>query len=144
MKCCVHCKQMKPIEAFNFKNLEKQKRQSYCRECTKQMLRDHYIAHTSYYLKKAHLRNERIRKEIRTFIWKYLSEHACVDCGNSNPVVLEFDHIDEKRDNISNLIKSATLHQVIIEIAKCEVRCANCHRIVTAKRQGWTKTNKPL
>lgn len=144
MKCCQHCKQLKPIEEFNFKVKSANIRQSYCRECTKKMLRDHYEAHTAYYLKKAHMRNYRIRNEIRQYIWNYLSKHACVDCRESNPVVLEFDHIKEKRDNISNLVKYATLNRVIQEIAKCEVRCANCHRIVTAKRQGWNKTNLPL
>ena len=136
----MQCGQIKNIDAFNYKIKATQTRQSYCRDCTKQMLRDHYATHTAYYLKKAHKRNERIRKEIRMYLWEYLSIHTCVDCGMSNPVVLEFDHIGEKRDNISNLIKSATLSQVMSEVAKCEVRCANCHRIVTAKRQGWSKT----
>lgn len=67
---------------------------------------------------------------------------GCVDCGESDLVVLDFDHRDdaEKKSAISDLIKNcASLEVLQAEIEKCEVRCANCHRRRTAKVQGWHK-----
>lgn len=75
-------------------------------------------------------------------LYEYLCEHPCVDCGERDPVVLELDHVrGDKRDNIANLIRSGRSWEPIrAEIAKCEVRCANCHRRATARRNGtWKK-----
>ena len=73
----------------------------------------------------------------RDFVTNYLASHPCVDCGESDPVVLEFDHIarDKLRDVSGMLYRDYPLSKVIEEIAKCEVRCANCHRRVTAERR---------
>ena len=45
-------------------------------------------------------------------------------------MVLEFDHVgDDKVANVSSLARrSAAWERIEAEIAKCEVRCANCHR----------------
>jgi hypothetical protein len=71
-----------------------------------------------------------------------LLTHPCVDCGESDPVVLEFDHvIGEKKHNIAYLVRSGrNWRSITKEIQKCEVRCANCHRRATARRDGnWKK-----
>jgi hypothetical protein len=62
--------------------------------------------------------------------------HPCVDCGEADPIVLEFDHVrDTKVNGISDLVyRNANLAVIQAEIDKCEVRCANCHRRVTVKR----------
>jgi hypothetical protein len=74
----------------------------------------------------------------RAYVAKYLSEHPCVDCGEDNPIVLEFDHVrGEKSYNVGWLInKNNSLNTLIGEVEKCDVRCANCHRIKTAKDFG--------
>jgi hypothetical protein len=58
-----------------------------------------------------------------------LEARSCVDCGEGDPVVLDFDHRADKRGDVSKLaawgVSIATLQR---EIAKCDVRCANCHR----------------
>jgi hypothetical protein len=73
----------------------------------------------------------------RKFVDDYLKIHPCIDCGNSDVRVLEFDHVrGQKETNISNIIRNGwTLERLISEIEKCEVRCCNCHRIVTIKRR---------
>ena len=62
-------------------------------------------------------------------IHKVLSASACVDCGCSDLVVLEFDHIGNKRANVVHLARNGcALETLRREIAECEIRCANCHR----------------
>lgn len=55
----------------------------------------------------------------------------CADCGHKYPpCVMDFDHIkDTKKFTIANKLRSVEL--LLQEIAKCEVVCANCHRIRT-------------
>mgnify|MGYP001587476805 FL=1 len=136
MKICGLCKKKKKLENFNFKNKTKNIRNARCTECTRQSIRNHYNAHTDYYLKKAKLRNQRLRIEVKKYIYEYLSEHHCVDCGESDIIVLEFDHIKDKTKDVSLLARNATVKIIREEINKCEVRCANCHRRKTALRAG--------
>lgn len=79
------------------------------------------------------------RNKVIKELYDYLTENHCVDCGESNPIVLQFDHIgDNKEYNVSFLVKNGRAwSQVEKEIKKCEVVCANCHHIRTAKQQNW-------
>src|SRR5713101_3507910 len=78
-------------------------------------------------------RNQRISEDNRTKLFAYLSQHPCVDCGETDAHVLEFDHVKGKKsNNISKMVMDGYSWSTIeTEIAKCEVRCANCHRIST-------------
>jgi AcrR family transcriptional regulator len=76
----------------------------------------------------------------RAQVLDHLRHHRCVDCGEADPVVLEFDHLDEKTASVSVLIsQAATREAVEAEIARCEVVCANCHRRRTAMRGRWRR-----
>ena len=67
----------------------------------------------------------------------YLYTNPCVDCGEADPIVLEFDHQRDKQYNIAKLItNNCSLKTLVVEIDKCEVRCANCHRRKTAGTHG--------
>lgn len=85
----------------------------------------------------------RYREEKRRLVFEYLLEHPCVDCGETDPIVLEFDHLPgfEKRRDVGTMIASGTWSWATIleEIAKCEVVCANDHKRRTSKRAGWFK-----
>ena len=73
-------------------------------------------------------------------VYEYLTVHPCVDCGMTDVRVLEFDHVSgEKRANITRLLAQAIPWTGIeAEIARCEVRCANCHRLKTYERsESW-------
>lgn len=69
-------------------------------------------------------------------VHEFLLKNPCVDCGEKDPVVLDFDHVrGEKRTGVKRMLAGTySLESVFEEIAKCEVRCANCHRRVTARR----------
>lgn len=75
-------------------------------------------------------RRAQARTNAREFILAYLKEHACVDCGETDPVVLEFDHVrGTKHKDISRLVsQGASVAALEREIAKCEVRCSNDHK----------------
>ncbi len=140
MKACTKCKRTKELSQFNFKIKARNIYSSHCKECSNAYVRNHYLNNRNYYLDKAKRRNRIIRIQIKKYIWDYLIKHSCVDCGESDPVVLEFDHISNKIINISEMARDKyALSKIIEEIAKCEIRCANCHRRKTALQFGWFK-----
>jgi hypothetical protein len=62
---------------------------------------------------------------------------GCVECGEKDFRVLEFDHVrGVKTADISKMI-SHSEERLRAELTLCEVRCANCHRRKTAERAGW-------
>ena len=75
------------------------------------------------------------RRELQRLTLEYLREHPCTDCGEADPIVLDFDHLRDKVANISLMVTQRQAWRVIQEeITKCEVVCANCHRRRTAQR----------
>lgn len=63
------------------------------------------------------------------------SSNGCADCGEDNPIVLDFDHLHDKKYNISRMVHEGFSWKAIQkEIDKCDVVCANCHRIRTYER----------
>lgn len=73
----------------------------------------------------------------------WLAEHPCVDCGEDDIVVLEFDHLRDKEFNITTkVVKGYTWESILkTEIPKCEVVCCNCHRRRTNKRANTRRRN---
>jgi hypothetical protein len=62
-----------------------------------------------------------------------LAASGCVDCGEADVCVLDFDHVGEKTATVTHLVRREVgLQRLRDEIARCEVRCANCHRRRTA------------
>lgn len=74
----------------------------------------------------------------RQHLADYLRQHPCVDCGEDDPIVLEFDHLGDKTDSLARMVRNnVTFARLDEEVAKCEVRCANCHKRRTAVQFGW-------
>lgn len=70
------------------------------------------------------------------WINKYKVSNGCLHCGyNLSPYALDFDHIDPiiKKFNVSQRLCNGTLRSLFREIRKCQILCANCHRIKTYK-----------
>lgn len=76
------------------------------------------------------------RQDTKSKVIDYLRVRACVDCGESDIIVLEFDHTeDNKSYGVSEMIGNGMKWESVLkEIEKCEVVCANCHRRRTASR----------
>jgi hypothetical protein len=69
-----------------------------------------------------------------------LKKSKCIDCENNQWAVLEFDHVrGEKIREVSYLMVSSCIEKIQEEIDKCEIRCANCHRLKTMKQFGWAR-----
>jgi hypothetical protein len=88
---------------------------------------------------------DRYRERNEKFVLEYLLEHPCVDCGEGDPVVLEFDHIGDKTTTVSQLRwGSAPLEKIVKEIERCVVRCVNCHMRRTATQFAWRKARESV
>jgi hypothetical protein len=83
---------VKPISMFSFKNRALGKRGSTCLACMAAYSREHYARNREKYLEKAHRSRGRLRAKNDERILSYLLGHPCVDCGETDPLVLDFDH----------------------------------------------------
>lgn len=83
--------------------------------------------------------NKKRRIAIKKKLYDFILKNPCVDCGEDDPVVLQFDHIKGyKTNNISHMVQQGySWNNILLEIFKCEVRCANCHQRKTSKAQKW-------
>ena len=68
-------------------------------------------------------------------IIEYFRANPCIDCGETDPLVLEFDHLRDKKFEVSQAFYGRSWQSILDEIAKCYVVCANCHRRRTARRR---------
>lgn len=138
VKRCSTCGLIKPRSDFHRKRAPKDGLQSRCRSCNIEIAKqfhgeniEHCRALISAWVANVDERNKR-----RTL--EYLRTHPCVDCGETDPQVLEFDHLRDKTSGIAELLHRHVRWEIIeAEIAKCEVRCANCHRRRTSAAGNW-------
>ena len=72
------------------------------------------------------------RAEVKQWVDAFKVEKGCEMCGyNAHPAALDFDHIDRstKAFDVSQFLGRKADEDIKLEIAKCRVLCANCHRI---------------
>lgn len=139
-KVCTLCKIQKKLEEFNKKSSSKDGLQNVCRQCNSERNRIHYENNSVRVKKRASKRRSKVRTVLKNYILNYLKKNPCVDCGESDLRCLEFDHLKDKKYNISHIIRNAnSIECLILEINKCQVRCANCHRKKTATDFKWYK-----
>lgn len=125
-KVCRVCGIEKLIDQFRKHSTGKGGVNSKCRPCLLEYQRNQY-------------KNSRLN--IKNWIFDYLLCNPCIDCGETNPLKLEFDHRNNKHFNIgkSFIGKAKDIEIVKSEIAKCDVRCSSCHRVKTHKEQNTWK-----
>jgi hypothetical protein len=140
MKNCVICKQEKNLSDFNKKNNSKDGLQPHCKECSRQKSRDYYQSNLDKHKKITTARKKKVIDENRKILYEHYLNNPCIDCGEKDPMVLELDHLHDKDRAVSQAVGRGWCKQrVLDEMAKCVVRCANCHRRKTARDQGWYK-----
>jgi hypothetical protein len=111
-----------------------------CKECSIKKNKKYNQEHPEWKTYQGRVGRTKRIKIARLFISEYLKDHPCVDCGEKDIVVLEFDHISNKIENISQMMcDDWPLIDIKKEITKCEVSCANYHRRKTAKQFNWYK-----
>jgi hypothetical protein len=140
-KLCCRCGKLKELTEFTFKNVTTGLRHGYCRGCHKAWNRADYERNRATYIANAKRNTAAYTAENLRRIVHYLQHHPCVDCGETDLLVLEFDHRDRstKRMPVSMMVRDYAWPQIALEIEKCDVRCANDHRRRTARQLGWRK-----
>jgi hypothetical protein len=136
MKKCAHCKELKEEEEFAFSNRLLGTKQKHCRACMSKFNKASYQRTDKDRLQEN--RQKRVEAS-KHYVWGYLTNHPCVDCGESNPVVLEFDHVrGVKKLAVTQMVSDGySLDVIRAEIRKCVVRCRNCHWKRHHKEGGW-------
>jgi hypothetical protein len=130
VRLCSRCNQLLPVTEFNRHG---DGHQWWCRDCFREYFRERGALHVQQVRESSVKRRARARDQV----YRYLEQHPRRDCGEQDPVVLEFDHLSNKTENIATLVYwGAARDRLELEIAQCEVVCANCHRRRTAKRVG--------
>ncbi|WP_432793703.1 hypothetical protein [Rhodococcus ruber] len=114
---CARCGKTKPARQF-YSNGKKTR--GICRPCENARMRKRYEARLE-------------------FVRSYKLERGCADCGyRGHPAALEFDHLPqfEKKYTISQILAKLSVphDELVAEMAKCDVVCANCHRVRTFAR----------
>jgi len=146
-KRCSKCLRVLDESNFNWK-IKGIRLQYHCKDCSRRYIRNHYKNNLKYYLNKARKRNLMVKQRAYAYLGPYLLTHPCVDCGETDILVLEFDHRDRKMKAgvISRIIQNGgTLEKVIEEVQKCDIRCSSCHRRKTEKENNsWKLRYAPV
>lgn len=142
-KLCTLCKETKKLSCFNKNKSRKDGLSNVCRECSRQKSRSYYNSNRKAHKEKTYKRSLFQRQKNREFIYEFLQKNPCANCGEADPVVLEFNHLRNKSNNVAYMLSEGySIPTIKKEIEKCEVLCANCHRRKTAKDQNWYKNKQ--
>lgn len=139
MKTCNTCHQPKDESEFDFRSKKDKIRRTKCKSCCRDYTRTHYENNKSDYIQRAKIFSKKQFSTNRMNLWEWFQGKSCVDCGNTDRRVFEFDHKYDKSDCVSNLLQRCSWSTILKEIQKCDIRCANCHRIKTGNQLGWFK-----
>src|SRR3954453_11504127 len=134
LRRCSRCGHGLPLSAFN-------RGQWWCRGC----FRRYYDEGAMHHRRRANDLKRRRVAAARSYVLDILARTSCADCGESDPVVLEFDHVGDKQAHVSTLVaRGARLARIAAEIERCEGVCACCPRRRTARRAGWRRAAADL
>jgi hypothetical protein len=138
-KTCTVCRIEKPTTDFYSDKKMKSGLRADCKECVRAKERERQKDPSRH---KRHIETSKAyslarRLDMQVYVLTILNQRGCIDCGETDPIVLDFDHVrDTKTSGISRMMRHyCTWEELEKEIAKCDVRCANCHRRKTAKER---------
>ena len=140
-KICSKCGATKTLDQFHKCARTKDGLQPYCKDCVAKIVNTNYKKDPSKF--KASANASRLKH--RKMYLDLFKGKACADCGNTNPIVFELDHREgsDKVMEVSTMINKRSWKALLNEFNKCDIVCANCHRIRTATRAGWLKAEHP-
>ena len=144
MKICSKCKLTKLETEYFVKDKKKGRLHAECKNCYREhrkvYYQEHYQKYGDEYRLRAKKRRDIIRADLKSRMKKYLCDKKCEMCGENDIVVLDFDHIIPKNKSFSiasGIRNGKNWDDILKEIKKCRILCANCHRRVTAKQNDW-------
>lgn len=138
MKTCSKCNLTKSEAEFGISSRNTARLNPKCKACVNVFQKGFYAKNKE--LVTAIANKSRLKKlaETRNNLKGYLADKKCVDCGVTDFRLLDFDHTKDKVKSISRMVLTGVSWiNIQKEIAKCEIRCANCHRLKTAKDLNW-------
>lgn len=127
-KNCTMCELEKPVEDFSVDSGKVDGKRSECKPCNAEA----FGARRRIYLTERNLQRVEFLAQIKL-------ERGCADCGyNKHAVALDFDHKDGSGKHAAvSQMRCGNMEKLLAEIEKCDVVCANCHRVRTAMRGNW-------
>lgn len=128
IKECSKCHKLLPWDCFRWKNKALNKKHSQCKECQKVQEHEHYLNSQE---RRQNVQNRaKTQKNNNVEFIENIKKQGCEKCGDKRTYVLDFHHINpqEKDNTIAHMIKSSSLKKLAIEVDKCKLLCANCHR----------------
>lgn len=133
-KTCCKCKQNQKIENFSRNKSTKDGLHYSCKPCKSNTDKNYYSKNKIQHKERVKNRKIKVSNRNKKIIFEYLKTHPCIECGETDPIVLEFDHLKNKKRTISSIGIADNSEKLLKEeIEKCEVRCVKCHRRKTAK-----------
>lgn len=130
-RTCNKCKIEKPIAEFSWKLKARGIRLASCKACHSAYTKRWYKRNKKRQVANAAKNNRRYRKEKRAKFFLWLAERECVVCKESDMRVLEMHHRDPKEKEFTPLRmieRGWAWSKIILELEKCDVLCANCHK----------------
>lgn len=137
-RLCGVCAQREDDEFTKHKRERRTAVDGLCVDCNARIgVEDYLRCQDCLYARTLRYREKYHQRPAFVYAKEFLETHPCTDCGERDTIVLEFDHVrGRKLFGISYLKRMGSLEQMVIEIAKCEVVCANCHKRRTHARGG--------
>jgi len=121
-KICVRCGKHLPVTSF-WKGGNGRKRRPECGKCSKKSRKPQ--DRREYERTRRQERKQKLYDELK---------HPCVICGESDPVVIHFHHLDPntKSFGVASGIGKYSWRRIEQEVKKCICVCANCHARIHA------------
>lgn len=117
------------------------------KEAARAAARRHYAKHKDRVKAKIKKHKQAYNRTTKKVIQDYKSNHPCSDCHKQYPhYVMEFDHVPGRGKKTMEVSKCLALgwklERILKEIEKCDVVCANCHRLRTFGKRSKPRCDK--
>ncbi len=146
LRRCSHCKEWKPEEAFSISNKRKGTRLRFCSVCMRPYRKSWYARHKNEQVERTS-KTRQVRKAAARKLIRDLKSNPCADCGGRfHWTQMDFDHVkSDKLKDVARMVQTPySVAKLLTEVAKCDLVCANCHRLRTWKRSGGSTLSPQL